>query len=59
MMAQPSLKGVYTQFKTHPNGKPIPIKAETVYRDVTIRYVENREGILPPRSFMPDELANE
>lgn len=38
------------------NGKPIPYTAETAYRDISIRYVENREGIVPPRSFMPDEL---
>lgn len=38
------------------NGKPIPELAETEFRDFQIRYVENREGILPPRPFMPDEL---
>ncbi len=38
------------------NGKPIPYEAKTAYRGIAIRYVENREGIVPPRSFMPDEL---
>lgn len=38
------------------NGKPIPELAETEFRDFQIRYVENREGILPPRPFMPNEL---
>lgn len=38
------------------NGKPIPHEAKTAFRGIAIRYVENRAGIMPPRSFMPDEL---
>jgi len=38
------------------NGKPIPSKAKERIRDIEIQYIENLEGIMPPRSFKPNEL---
>ncbi len=38
------------------NGKPIPHEVKTAFRGIAIRYEENRAGIMPPRSFMPNEL---
>lgn len=38
------------------NGKPIPDMARTSVHDKEIQYIENREGILPPRPFQPSEL---
>jgi hypothetical protein len=38
------------------NGKPIPDVAKIKVGHMEIHYVENTEGIMPPRSFMPNEL---
>ena len=38
------------------NGKPIPHLARTDVGNKEIQYIENREGIMPPRPFQPSEL---
>jgi hypothetical protein len=38
------------------NGKPIPDVAKSKVGNIEIQYVENTKGIVPPRSFMPNEL---
>lgn len=38
------------------NGKPIPAVTKSKIGNIEIRYAENTEGIMPPRSFMPSEL---
>lgn len=38
------------------NGKPIADIANTEVKGKKIRYVENRDGIVPPRSFQPRQL---
>lgn len=38
------------------NGKPISDVAQSKSGNIEVQYVENTEGIMPPRSFMPSEL---
>jgi hypothetical protein len=38
------------------NGKPIPDVLKNKYGNIDVQYLENREGIMPPRSFMPRDL---
>jgi len=38
------------------NGKLLPDVTKSRVNNIEIRYVENTEGIMPPRSFMPSEL---
>lgn len=38
------------------NGKPIPDISKSKFGNIEVRYIENREGIMPPRSFKPSNL---
>lgn len=38
------------------NGKPIPDVAKSKVGNIEVQYVENTKDIMPPRSFMPNEL---